>query len=63
MIKPKGRAAGIMVSDFIDEHNGFLAFSNEEYEHAKRVNPNLPKYARVFLEYGESREDYWTKGN
>ena len=41
MIRPKSRGAGIMVSDFIDEHSGFLAFSNEEYEHAKRVYPNL----------------------
>ena len=34
-MKPKSRGAGIMVSDFIDEHNGFLAFSDEEYERAK----------------------------
>ena len=30
MLKPKSRGAGIMVSDFIDEHNGFLALSEEE---------------------------------
>ena len=60
-IKPKSKGAGIMVSDFIDEHSGFLAFSDEEYEKAKEINPNLPKYARKFLEYGESREGYWDR--
>ena len=32
MMKPKSKGAGIMVSDFIDEHNGFLALNDEEYE-------------------------------
>ena len=58
-IKPKSKGAGIMVSDFIDEKSGFLAFSDDEYEEANISNPNLPKYAREFLEYGESREGYW----
>lgn len=47
-----------MVSDFIDEHSGFLAL---EYEHAKAANPSANKYAREFLEYGESREGYWNR--
>lgn len=34
MMKSKGRGAGIMVSDFVDEHNGFLALTDEEYEQA-----------------------------
>ena len=50
-----------MVSDFIDEHNGFLALSDEEYQAAKATNPNIRPYAREFLEYGESREGYWTR--
>ena len=60
MMKPKGKGSGIMVSDFIDEHNGFLALTDEEYEAAKQANPSVRKYAREFLEYGESREGYWT---
>ena len=32
---------------------------DEEYEEAKKLNPNIRKYAREFLEYGESREGYW----
>ena len=50
-----------MVSNFIDEHNGFLSFTDEEYERAKQLNPSAKKYARQFLEYGENKEGYWTR--
>ena len=33
-MRPKSKGAGIMVSDFIDEHNGYLQLMNEEYTHA-----------------------------
>ena len=49
-----------MVSDFIDEKNGHLALTQEEYERAKTVHPTIRLQAREFLEYGESREGYWT---
>jgi len=29
-MKPKGKGAGIMISNFIDEHHGFLALNDEE---------------------------------
>ena len=58
MMKPKSKGAGIMVSDFINEHNGFLALSDDEYEGAKPSNPNIYRYAREFLEHGEG---YWTR--
>ena len=61
MMKPKSRGAGIMVSDFVDEHNGFLALSDAEYDRVKVLNPRLRKYAREFLEYGENKEGYWTR--
>ena len=41
---------------FIDEHNGFLALTDEEHDAAKVLNPHIHKYAREFLEYGESKE-------
>ena len=50
-----------MVSDFIDEINGFLALSDEEYQAAKATKPNILPYEREFLEYGESHEGYWTR--
>ena len=58
MMKPKSKGTGIMVSDFIDQHNGFLAFTNDEYQRVKQSDPDLPMYARVFFEYGEAREGY-----
>ena len=61
MMKPKSRGAGIMVSDFVDEHYGFLALSDSEYEAAKASNPRIRRYAREFLEYVENREGYWTR--
>ena len=61
MIKPKSKGAGIMVSDFVDKHNGFLDLTAEEYEVAKASNPNARMYACAFLEYGENREGYWTR--
>ena len=54
-VKPNSKGAGIMVSDFVDEHNGFLALSDDEYEAAKVTNR---KYARQFLEYGESKDRF-----
>lgn len=61
MMKPKSRGAGIMLSDFIDERNGFLSLTDEEYERSKQANPSARKYARQFLEYGENKEGYWTR--
>ena len=59
--KPKSKEAVIMVLGFVDEHNGFLALTDTEYETAKTTNPHIRKYAREFLEYGESREGCWTR--
>ena len=49
-----------MVSDFIDEHNGYLRLTDEKYEQSKQAYPGLKKYARSYLEYGENKEGYWT---
>ena len=58
-MRPKSKGAGIMVSDFIDEKNGFLRLTQEEYDQAKQSNPNIWIEARAYLEYGENREGYW----
>ena len=59
IIQPKTKGSGIMVSDFIDEHSGYLRLSDEEHSLAKAGNPDFPKEARVLLEYGADREGYW----
>ena len=58
-IKPKGLGRGIMVSDFVDEHNGLLGLSNEEFERGKLQYPDLKKKARTLLKYGAETEGYW----
>lgn len=63
MLHPKSEGPGIMVSDFVDEKTGYLALSDEEFETASTSNHALWKEARCVLEYGESREGYWTSEN
>ena len=50
-----------MVSDFVDGHYGFLALSDAEHDRDKALNPRIHKYARECLEYGQSKEGYWTR--
>ena len=59
-IKPKSKGSGIMISDFIDEVNGYLRLSDTEYSLGKvKYGNNIKKEAQEYLEYGESREGYW----
>ena len=59
ILKPKGQSRGIMVSDFIDEHNGYLALSDAEYDQGKQTYPDLQQQARKLLKYGAEFEGYW----
>ena len=47
-IRPKGQGRGIMISDFIDEYNGFLALSDQEYEEARANHTGLWKMLDFF---------------
>ena len=60
VMRPKSKGSGIMLSDFIEERNGYLCFTEEEYERAKLVDKSARMYALRFLEYGENKEGYWT---
>ena len=59
-IQPKTKGAGVMVSDFIEQHGGYLRLSDQEHDLAKMNDSNFPKTSRVFMEYGGQREGYWT---
>ena len=63
VMRPKSKGSGIMVSDFIDEHNGFLQLTDEEYACVKEQDPTIRKCAHQLIEYGEAREGYWTSEN
>ena len=59
VMRPKGRGAGLMVSDFIEERDGYLAISDALYETIKQDDPSVPQSARVIFEYGKTRGGYW----
>ena len=60
VMRPKSRGSRLMVSDFIEEKNGYLALTQEEYDKEKVTNPSIRMYARELLEYGEAKNGYWT---
>ena len=37
-----------MVSDFIDEQNGYLQLTEEEFSRARETIPDLKRYARAY---------------
>ena len=49
-----------MVSDFITENDGYLCLTQSEYNAKKQTDPDIRMGARVLIEYGESRDGYWT---
>ena len=58
-IRPKNRGTGLMVSDVIDEYNGCLRLTDEEFTLHKRTHTNIRQAARTLLRYGENRDGYW----
>ena len=59
-MRPKNSGAGIMVSDFVDEHHGYLRLTAEEHSEGLMKIPDLKCQVREFLEYGENKQGYWT---
>ena len=57
---PKTKGSGIMVSDFVEEHDGYLAFSPEEHPSGETKYSSIPQSTRVLFEYGADEEGYWT---
>ena len=60
VLKPKSHCSDIMVSDFIDEHNGNLRLTDKEFIQAVDKVDGLQKEACAFLVYGKKHEGYWT---
>jgi len=59
-IRPKSLGRGVMVSDFITEHDGLLMLSNSELEIARLENITINQEARELLNYGAAGQGYWT---
>ena len=46
-----------MVSNLLEEHNGYLRLTADEFEAAKGNYPLLTRHqVRAYLEYGENKE-------
>ena len=59
-IKPKGRGSSIMVSEFIEEKDGYLALLDEQYGfEVTNTGQGIEKSALEVLEIGEQREGCW----
>ncbi len=58
VIKPKGRGATLIVSDFIEERDEYLAISDSMHTTLSEGIPTLKQSARVIFEYGKSKEGY-----
>ena len=54
MLVPKSKGAGIMVSDFVSEQDGYLKLSDQELAIGRTIFPGLKQYARAYKEYGEN---------
>lgn len=58
-LRPKGKGRGIMYSDFVEEYNGFLRLTDEEYEKAREIDQRFPRAAHQKFEYGKAHQGYW----
>ena len=45
-MRPKGKGRGIMYSDFVEDYNGFLRLTVEEYDEAQEVARRFPRAVR-----------------
>lgn len=57
-LNPKGLERGIMISDFIDEHSGFLRLTDAEMARYQQVDSSLKQSARMQLVIGHGNEGY-----
>ena len=57
---PKTKGSGVMVSDFIDEYDGYLRLTDAQFDLAQADDSAISKSARVTFEYGSERGGYWT---
>ena len=59
ILHPKSQGCGLMISDFIEEHGGYLQLAPAEHELAKLSMPDLPAKAHVILKFGAQGDGYW----
>ena len=55
VMRPKSKGSGIMVSDFIEEKEGYLHFTDEEFESAKKRILQFANMHGSFLSMGKQK--------
>ena len=58
-LRPKGRGKGLMISDFVEEYNGFLSLTDEELQRAQQKDPPFLQSAREIFIFGKGYDGYW----
>ena len=58
-IHPKTQRRGIMVSDFVTEHDGLLNLSDDEHKKAPETNAAISQCASELIKYGAAGDGYW----
>ena len=49
-LRPKGRGKELMITDFVEEYNGFLSLTDEELERVQQNDQPYPQSAReIFI--------------
>ena len=48
-----------MISDFIEEYNGFLSLTDEELQRAQQNDLAFPQSAREIFIFGKGYNGYW----
>ena len=51
-IFPKMKGSGVMVSDFVEEHECYLRLSDDQYKRTKAIDPSIAQSSQVAFEYG-----------
>lgn len=54
---PKTKGSGIMMSDFVEEHGGYLCLTDEDHTCLKRIKPGYPQAVQQTLEYGAEKDN------
>ena len=52
-----------MISDFVEEHGGFLRLSDDKFERAQEMDPAYPRQEREVFLIGEKYDGYWTNAH
>ena len=60
-LKPNGRKKELMISNFIEEYNGLLSFTDEELQRAQQNDSAFPHSVKEIFIFGIGYDSYGTR--